>query len=166
MRLKETIEAYRRNDPADAQRLGGLLVIVTPRTPRCNTAWRTGSMNAPALGGWVGQRGGGGGMEIHPAAKIGRRFVIDHGTGIVIGATTEIGDDCLLYQNVTLGGTGMTSGKRHPTLGNNVMVGSGAKRPWSVQGRRQCPHCGELRRTARGAAGFHRRRRARPRCPA
>jgi len=67
------------------------------------------------------------GIEIHPAAKIGRRLVIDHGTGIVIGATTEIGDDCLLYQNVTLGGTGMTSGKRHPTLGNNVMVGSGAK---------------------------------------
>ena len=80
------------------------------------------------LGRWVSQfarrRTG---IEIHPAAKIGRRLVIDHGTGIVIGATTEIGDDCLLYQNVTLGGTGMTNGKRHPTLGNNVMVGSGAK---------------------------------------
>lgn len=67
------------------------------------------------------------GVEIHPAAKIGRRLVIDHGTGIVIGATTEIGDDCLLYQGVTLGGTGKDVGKRHPTLGNNVMVGSGAK---------------------------------------
>ena len=66
-------------------------------------------------------------MEIHPSATIGRRLVIDHGTGIVIGATTEIGDDCLLYQCVTLGGTGITTGKRHPTLGNNVMVGSGAK---------------------------------------
>ncbi len=67
------------------------------------------------------------GIEIHPAAQIGRRLVIDHGTGIVIGATTIIGDDCLLYQGVTLGGTGKDTGKRHPTLGNNVMVGSGAK---------------------------------------
>ncbi len=66
-------------------------------------------------------------MEIHPAATIGRRLVIDHGTGIVVGATAEIGDDCLLYQCVTLGGTGISAGKRHPTLGNNVMVGSGAK---------------------------------------
>ena len=67
------------------------------------------------------------GIEIHPGAKIGRRFVIDHGMGIVIGETAEIGDDCLLYQGVTLGGTGKDIGKRHPTLGNNVMVGSGAK---------------------------------------
>ena len=67
------------------------------------------------------------GVEIHPAATIGRRLVIDHGTGIVIGATAIIGDDCLLYQNVTLGGTGAHKGKRHPTLGNNVMVGAGAK---------------------------------------
>ena len=67
------------------------------------------------------------GIEIHPGAKIGRRFVIDHGMGIVIGETAEIGDDCLLYQGVTLGGTGKDVGKRHPTLGNNVMVGSGAK---------------------------------------
>ena len=67
------------------------------------------------------------GVEIHPAATIGRRLVIDHGTGIVVGATAEIGDDCLLYQCVTLGGTGISAGKRHPTLGNNVMVGSGAK---------------------------------------
>ena len=66
-------------------------------------------------------------IEIHPAAKIGRRLVIDHGTGIVIGETAEIGDACLLYQGVTLGGTGKDVGKRHPTLGNNVMVGSGAK---------------------------------------
>ena len=67
------------------------------------------------------------GIEIHPGATIGRRLVIDHGTGIVIGETAEIGDDCLLYQGVTLGGTGRDIGKRHPTLGNNVMVGSGAK---------------------------------------
>ena len=67
------------------------------------------------------------GIEIHPGATIGRRLVIDHGTGIVIGETAIIGDDCLLYQGVTLGGTGKDVGKRHPTLGNNVMVGCGAK---------------------------------------
>ena len=67
------------------------------------------------------------GIEIHPGATIGHRLVIDHGMGIVIGETAEIGDDCLLYQGVTLGGTGKDKGKRHPTLGNNLMVGSGAK---------------------------------------
>lgn len=67
------------------------------------------------------------GIEIHPGATIGRRFFIDHGMGVVIGETTEIGDDVLLYQGVTLGGTGKESGKRHPTLGNKVIVGTGAK---------------------------------------
>ena len=67
------------------------------------------------------------GVEIHPAATIGRRLVIDHGMGIVFGETTEIGDNCTIYHGVTLGGTGISSGKRHPTLGNDVMVGSGAK---------------------------------------
>lgn len=67
------------------------------------------------------------GIEIHPAAKIGRGLFIDHGSGVVIGETTVIGDDCTLYQGVTLGGTGKECGKRHPTLGNNVMVGAGAK---------------------------------------
>jgi serine O-acetyltransferase len=67
------------------------------------------------------------GIEIHPGAKIGRRFFIDHGAGVVIGETAEIGDDCLLYQGVTLGGTGNEKGKRHPTLGNHVVVGTGAK---------------------------------------
>ncbi len=67
------------------------------------------------------------GIEIHPAARIGRRFFIDHGMGVVIGETTIIGDDVLLYQGVTLGGTGNEHGKRHPTLGNNIVVGSGAK---------------------------------------
>jgi serine O-acetyltransferase len=67
------------------------------------------------------------GIEIHPGAKIGRRFFIDHGMGVVIGETTEIGDDVLLYQGVTLGGTGKERGKRHPTLGNGVVVGTGAK---------------------------------------
>ena len=67
------------------------------------------------------------GIEIHPGAKIGKGFFIDHGMGVVIGETTEIGDNCLIYQGVTLGGTGKESGKRHPTLGNNVMVGAGAR---------------------------------------
>lgn len=67
------------------------------------------------------------GIEIHPAAKIGRRFFIDHGEGVVIGETAEIGDDVLIYQQVTLGGTGKEHGKRHPTLGNGVIVGAGAK---------------------------------------
>ena len=67
------------------------------------------------------------GIEIHPGAKIGRRFFIDHGMGVVIGETAEIGDDCTLYQGVTLGGTSWNKGKRHPTLGNNVVIGAGAK---------------------------------------
>ena len=67
------------------------------------------------------------GIEIHPGAKIGRRFFIDHGMGVVIGETAEIGDDVLIYQNVTLGGTGKEKGKRHPTVGNHVVIGAGAK---------------------------------------
>lgn len=67
------------------------------------------------------------GIEIHPGARIGRRFFIDHGMGVVIGETAEIGDDCTLYHGVTLGGTTWNKGKRHPTLGNNVVIGAGAK---------------------------------------
>lgn len=67
------------------------------------------------------------GIEIHPGATIGKGLFIDHGMGVIIGETTIIGDDCTIYQGVTLGGTGKETGKRHPTLGNNVMVGSGAK---------------------------------------
>ncbi len=67
------------------------------------------------------------GIEIHPGATIGKGLFIDHGTGVVIGETAEIGDNCTIYQGVTLGGTGKHTGKRHPTLGNNVMVGAGAK---------------------------------------
>ena len=66
------------------------------------------------------------GIEIHPGARIGRRFFIDHGAGVVIGETTEIGDDVLLYQGVVLGGTTLKKGKRHPTIGNNVVMGTGA----------------------------------------
>lgn len=67
------------------------------------------------------------GIEIHPAARIGRRFFIDHGMGVVIGETAEIGDDCTIYHGVTLGGTSWEKGKRHPTLGNGVVIGAGAK---------------------------------------
>lgn len=67
------------------------------------------------------------GIEIHPGAQIGKGLLIDHGSGVVIGETAVIGDDCTIYQGVTLGGTGKDRGKRHPTLGNNVMVGAGAK---------------------------------------
>jgi serine O-acetyltransferase len=73
------------------------------------------------LGRWVT------GIEIHPGAKIGRRFFIDHGMGVVIGETAEIGEDCTLYHGVTLGGTSWNKGKRHPTLGDRVVVGAGAK---------------------------------------
>ena len=66
------------------------------------------------------------GVEIHPGAKIGKGFFIDHGTGVVIGETAEIGDNCILFHNVTLGGTGKHTDKRHPTLGNNVLIGTGA----------------------------------------
>ncbi|QAY67836.1 serine O-acetyltransferase [Paenibacillus protaetiae] len=67
------------------------------------------------------------GIEIHPGARIGERFFIDHGMGVVIGETCEIGNDVVIYQGVTLGGTGKEKGKRHPTIGNNVVIGSGAK---------------------------------------
>ena len=66
------------------------------------------------------------GADIHPAARIGRRFTVDHGIGVVVGGTTIIGDDCLMYQNATLGMTGKHGGKRHPTLGNGVLVGAGS----------------------------------------
>ena len=77
---------------------------------------------------WISQRASKKtGVEIHPAVKIGKRFFIDHGTGVVIGETAIIGDDVTIYQGVTLGGTGKDTGKRHPTIGNNVMIGAGAK---------------------------------------
>ena len=128
-RLNETLTAYQRNDPAARSKLeifllyNGLHAQIYYRVAH----WLYGH-KCLFLARWVSQRAKRRtGVEIHPAAKIGRRLVIDHGTGIVIGATAEIGDDCLLYQGVTLGGTGAAREKRHPTLGNNVMVGSGAK---------------------------------------
>ena len=77
---------------------------------------------------WISQRAARkSGIEIHPGAQIGKGLFIDHGSGVIIGETTIIGDNCTLYQGVTLGGTGKEQGKRHPTLGNNVMVSAGAK---------------------------------------
>ncbi len=80
------------------------------------------------LARWVSQAGRlATGVEIHPGAKLGRGLFIDHGMGIVIGETAEIGDNCTIYHGVTLGGTGKDKGKRHPTIGNNVLIGTGAK---------------------------------------
>ena len=128
-RLGETLRAYQARDPAARSRLEifllyqGVHAIIYHRIAhwfycrnlkfiaRCVSQWSRF---------WTG-------IEIHPGAKIGRRLVIDHGMGIVIGETAEIGDDCLLYHGVTLGGTGKDQGKRHPTIGNNVMISTGAK---------------------------------------
>ena len=104
------------------------------------------------------------GIEIHPGACIGKGFFIDHGDGVVIGETTVIGDNVTLYQGVTLGGTGKDVGKRHPTIGDNVVIGAGAKvlGPFRV---------GDNARVAAGAvaqggaAQLHRSRQPRPRCP-
>ena len=128
-RLGGLLAAYQRRDPAARSKLEifllypGVHAIINHRIAhwlylhhrfflaRCVSQWSRF---------WTG-------IEIHPGATIGHRLVIDHGMGIVIGETAEIGDDCLLYQGVTLGGTGKDHGKRHPTLGNNVLIGAGTK---------------------------------------
>ena len=127
--LIETLDAYKARDPAARSRLEVLLLysgvhaIIYHRIAHWFYKHHM-KFIARFVSQWSRFWTG---IEIHPAAQIGRRLVIDHGMGIVIGETTEIGDDCLLYQGVTLGGTGKDTGKRHPTIGNNVMVGSGAK---------------------------------------
>ena len=127
--LKETIAAYKQRDPAARSTLEILLLYPGIRaTTNHKVAHWCYEHNHKFLARYISQRTRHKtGIEIHPGAKIGKRLVIDHGMGIVIGETTEIGDDCLLYQGVTLGGTGKDSGKRHPTIGNNVLIGSGAK---------------------------------------
>ncbi|MBE6699084.1 MAG: serine O-acetyltransferase [Ruminococcaceae bacterium] len=127
--FKETVQAVRERDPAarsTAEILllySGVHAIMAHRLAhnlqknKHYFAARAVSQTARHLTG----------IEIHPGATIGKNFFIDHGSGVVIGETTEIGDNCTLYQGVTLGGTGKDVGKRHPTLGNNVMVGAGAK---------------------------------------
>lgn len=128
-RLKEDIAAVKERDPAATSTLQILLLYPGLKAVRmhrrANWLWRH---NHRFLARWLSQRAvRKTGIEIHPAAKIGRRFFIDHGTGVVIGETAEIGDDVTLYQGVTLGGTGKDTGKRHPTIGNGVMIGAGAK---------------------------------------
>lgn len=127
--LKEDVTCVFERDPAARGVLdvltcySGVHAVLFHRL--CHAMWQSG-LRWPArfLGNvarWLT------GIEIHPGAKIGRRFFVDHGTGVVIGETAEIGDDVTLYQGVTLGGRSLDSGKRHPTLGNRVVVGAGAK---------------------------------------
>ena len=128
-RMKEDIAAIRERDPAARSALEVMLLYNGFKAIR---AYRKANWlyrhNWKFLARWVSQRCvRRTNIEIHPAATIGRRLFIDHGTGVVIGETAEIGDDCTIYQGVTLGGTGKDKGKRHPTLGNHVMIGSGAK---------------------------------------
>ena len=126
MHIIEDIRAYKKNDPA-ARSVAEILLLYNGLHATIDyriAHWlHTHGLRflARSISQWSKLWTG---IEIHPGAKIGRRLVIDHGTGIVIGETAEIGDDCLLYQGVTLGGTGKDVGKRHPTIGNNVMVGS------------------------------------------
>ena len=127
--LRETLNAYKARDPAARSSLEifllyqGVHATIYHRFAHFLYRHRLRFL-ARCVSQWSRHFTG---IEIHPGATIGRRLVIDHGMGIVIGETAEIGDDCLLYQGVTLGGTGKDKGKRHPTLGNNVMVGCGAK---------------------------------------
>ena len=127
--LRETIRAYRERDPAARSALEvllcypGLHALIWHRM--AHHLWQR-DFTLPArflahIGRFLT------GIEIHPAATIGKRLIIDHGMGVVIGETAEIGDDVYLYHQVTLGGTSSARGKRHPTLGNGVIVGAGAK---------------------------------------
>ena len=127
--LRETIEAYKARDPAARTSLEVLLLYpglkATCSHRRAHWCYQH---NLKLLARWISQASRRRtGIEIHPGATIGKRLVIDHGMGIVIGETAEIGDDCLIYHGVTLGGTGKETGKRHPTIGNNVLIGTGAK---------------------------------------
>lgn len=128
-RLGETLRAYQARDPAARSRLEifllypGVHAIIFHRVS--HWLWRHRLRFLARLNSQIGRHCTG--IEIHPGARIGRRLVMDHGMGIVIGETAVIGDDCLLYHGVTLGGTGKENGKRHPTIGNNVMIACGAK---------------------------------------
>lgn len=128
-RIKEDIAAVRERDPAARSALEIFLLYPGVKAVRmhrrANWFYRHGMLFlARAISQRAVRKTG---IEIHPAAKLGRRLFIDHGTGVVIGETAEIGDDVTIYQGVTLGGTGKDTGKRHPTIGNHVMIGSGAK---------------------------------------
>ena len=126
---KESVQAFMDHDPAAHSKLE--IVLLYPGFKALRSHKRAHwflQHNMPFIARAISQcTAHKTGIEIHPGATIGRRVCIDHGSGIVIGETTEIGDDCMIYQGVTLGGTGKDCGKRHPTLQNGVMVGSGAK---------------------------------------
>ncbi len=128
-RLGETLRAYQARDPAARSRLEifllypGVHAIIFHRVS--HFLWQHHLRFLARLNSQIARHCTG--IEIHPGARIGRRLVIDHGMGIVIGETAEVGDDCLIYHGVTLGGTGKDTGKRHPTIGNNVMIACGAK---------------------------------------
>ena len=128
-RLGETLRAYQARDPAARSRLEifllyqGVHAIIYHRLAHFFYTHHLKFL-ARLVSQWSRHFTG---IEIHPGAKIGRRLVMDHGMGIVIGETAEIGDDCLIYHGVTLGGTGKDHGKRHPTIGNNVLISAGAK---------------------------------------
>ena len=127
--LKETINAYKARDPAARSSLEILLLYPGLKALRSyRKAHWLHEHGFKFLARLISQRSRRcTGIEIHPGAQIGRRLVVDHGMGIVIGETAVIGDDCLIYHGVTLGGTGKDVGKRHPTIGNNVLIGTGAK---------------------------------------
>jgi len=128
-RLREDIAAVRERDPAARSAIEIFLLYPGLRAVRMHRRahWCL-RHNLHFCARWISQRAvRKTGVEIHPGATIGRRLFIDHGAGVVIGETAEIGDDVTIYQGVTLGGTGKDTGKRHPTVGNGVMIGSGAK---------------------------------------
>jgi serine O-acetyltransferase len=122
----EDIKAIYRNDPAvrniEFLLYPGLHAIILHRFT--HLLWRLKIPFVPRLLSQISRFWTG--IEIHPGAKIGKGFFIDHGMGVVIGETTQIGDNCVMFHNVTLGGTGKHKGKRHPTIGDNVMIGTGA----------------------------------------
>ncbi len=128
-RIREDINAVKERDPAAKSSLEIFFLYPGVKAIRMyRRAHFFYTHNMPFIARWISQSAAKKtGIEIHPGATIGRRLVIDHGHGVVIGETAEIGDDVLIYQGVTLGGTGKDIGKRHPTIGNNVMISSGAK---------------------------------------
>ena len=127
--LTETLSAYQARDPAARSKLEVFLLYPGVHATMYHQAahfcyCHKMKFLARTISQWSRFWTG---IEIHPGAKIGRRLVIDHGMGIVIGETAEVGDDCLIYHGVTLGGTGKDQGKRHPTIGNNVLLSTGSK---------------------------------------
>ena len=127
-RIKEEVAIIRQRDPAIHSAMEVFLYPSFKVMMHYRTAHKLYLNRHYFLARWVSQRGARKtGIEIHPGAQIGRGFFIDHGNGVIIGETTIVGDNVTLYQGVTLGGTGKEQGKRHPTIGNNVMISAGAK---------------------------------------